>query len=160
MRLVRRKKLHSKQHYPASYRSSARHEPWVWIRGGSVNVTGRYRRPKENAVPQVNLAKLILLLLATAIVVLTPASSDAQRGRGRGRGSDGLPPGHERKAEPVSVPEPATVTLLALGIGGGRIARARRRGGWTVCTTASRARGGGRNGSPNASPTRPHPRAG
>ena len=55
-------------------------------------------------------------LAGTAVSAQPPGNPD-----GRGNGPSNTPPGQERRTE--SVPEPATLTLLALGAGGGLLAR-------------------------------------
>jgi len=69
---------------------------------------------------------LTVPLLATAAILLSAEPGDADRGRGRGVGRGNgpeIPPGHARKVDAVTVPEPGTLTLLAVGLGGGLLVR-------------------------------------
>ncbi|MBA2604221.1 MAG: PEP-CTERM sorting domain-containing protein [Acidobacteria bacterium] len=66
---------------------------------------------------------IILACSAVFLLLVADASVSAQgRGRGGERGNaPDIPPGQERKI--VQVPEPATLTLLGLAVGGGLMAR-------------------------------------
>ena len=66
-------------------------------------------------------ARLLAVPLgAVAVVLMTVESVHGERGRGRG--SDRAP-GQVRKETPVTVPEPGTLSLLALGLAAGVIGR-------------------------------------
>jgi len=66
--------------------------------------------------------------VAGIIIIATGVSLAAEQGRGHARGRDNRPfetaPGQQRKV--VSVPEPATLTLLGAAVGSGLLA-----GAWT-----------------------------
>ena len=77
--------------------------------------------------------RLVTTCLIAAVVVTLSTSLDAQgrgnrqdqgRGHARGKASDHHPP----ESRPVyTVPEPAILTLLALGVGAAALVRSRRR---------------------------------
>ena len=67
--------------------------------------------------------KILRQTLTTGAVILLAALTVSAQGRGRGAGPSGppnTPPGQERR---VSLPEPATMTLLGLGLGAALMAR-------------------------------------
>ena len=70
--------------------------------------------------------KIIATVATAGIVLVACATAGAQpngngNGNGYGRAPGHTPPGQERRIQ--SVPEPATLTLLGLGAGGGLLAR-------------------------------------
>lgn len=68
------------------------------------------------------------IYFVVALMLLLPGITlAAEQGRGRGNGLE-TAPGQERKSERevVTVPEPATLTLLGIAVGSGLLAR-----GWT-----------------------------
>ena len=56
------------------------------------------------------------------VIILTGVAAAAQ-GRGRGNGPPQTPPGQERQVQTVTVPEPATITLIGIAAGGGLLLR-------------------------------------
>ena len=72
-------------------------------------------------------------VLAAGLIIFTGVAVTAEQGRGRGgeNGRPETPPGQERKV--VAVPEPATLTLLAVTLGSGLLAR-----GWASRRTGRR----------------------
>jgi hypothetical protein len=56
------------------------------------------------------------------VIILAGVAAAAQ-GRGRGNGPPQTPPGQERQVQTVTVPEPATLTLIGIAAGGGLLLR-------------------------------------